>query len=120
MTARIGRRGFLSALAALPVLGLTHRRVWADNGVIQGAVHEVGIKGMAFAPARIAVRVGDSIRWTNADIVPHTASATDGGWDTGPIKKGESVTVEVSQSMTSTYKCRFHPKMTGGFEIVAA
>ena len=124
MISPVGRRGFLARLAALPTLclpafGLITRSARADDAVIDGQIHEVGMKGLAFAPARIEARVGDGIRWTNADLVPHTATATDKSWDTGPIKKGESVTVEVTEGLTGTYKCKFHPHMLGEIVVIA-
>ncbi len=76
------------------------------------------MKGLAFALARIEAKVGDGIRWTNADLAPHTATATDKSWDTGPIKKGESATVEVTEGMTGTCTCRFHPHMRGEVVVI--
>ena len=74
-------------------------------------MHEVRIKGFKFVPENLAAKPGDSITFINEDIAPHTATADDKSWDTGAIKKGESVTVEVNQGFASAYFCRFHPKM---------
>ena len=120
MISGIGRRGFLASLAALPVLGLIARGAQAHNGVILGRIHEVQMKGLAFTPARIKAKVGDGIRWSNADLAPHTATATDKSWDTGPITNGKNVTIEVTEVMTGTYKCKFHPHMLGEILVSAA
>lgn len=41
--------------------------------------HVVEIRDFGFHPQSIQVSVGDIIVWTNRDIVPHTATAGDGG-----------------------------------------
>lgn len=103
-------------------------RRWVVGGLIgaalatsvkaqDGTIHDVEIKSFAFAPARLAVKVGDSIRWTNQDLSPHTATAEDGSWDTGPIEQGQSVVLEVTAAMAAEYHCLFHPNMTAGLAI---
>ena len=42
------------------------------------ANHAVQIKGMKFNPSKISVAVGDTITFTNADAMTHTATALDG------------------------------------------
>ncbi len=79
--------------------------------------HTVVIKKFKFIPDRINVRVGDTIEWINQDIVPHTATADAGDWDTKKLKKGESNSVEVTADMTTSYFCVFHPKMKGEIAI---
>ncbi len=39
-----------------------------------GLVYDVAIAGMAFRPAKIQILVGATVRWTNYDAVPHTAT----------------------------------------------
>lgn len=107
------RRGLIGAALALPFVLAGARRALAAAG----KVHEVEITGMAFAPAALSVAPGDSIRWTNRDLVPHTATATDQSWTSPPLKKGESFTLEVTKGMTGTYKCRFHPSMKGTITV---
>jgi plastocyanin len=36
----------------------------------------------------VEAAVGDTLVWSNADVVPHTAMADGGGWDTGSIPAG--------------------------------
>lgn len=81
-------------------------------------VHDIAIKRFAYEPARIQARVGDTIRWTNLDIVPHTASADDLSWDTGELTRDQSAEIFVEDGMEATYFCVFHPHMTGVIEIV--
>lgn len=113
----VSRRAVLAgASAALAVTSAEWAR--AHNGINHNPVtHEVEVSGFAFDPAMLAVRVGDSIRWTNRDVAPHTATARDGTWDTGTLGQGESTEVEVTMEMAGEYYCRFHPVMVGSLDV---
>ena len=77
---------------------------------------EAGIESFAFVPDRLVLRAGDTVRWTNHDIAPHTATDKAGSWDTGRIGKGEIAEVSFEAPGTYTVICRYHPKMAA--EIV--
>lgn len=109
----LSRRAVLGgALASATTLTLSAR---ADEAPV---VHEVTIKRFTYEPEHLQVRVGDSIRWTNLDIAPHTASADELSWDTGELKKGESAEIVITDGMELKYFCVFHPHMKGTFEII--
>ena len=82
-----------------------------------GQVHEVAIRDLVFEPEHLVVRVGDTIRWTNYDIAPHTATAEEFGWDTEELAQGDSAEITVTADMETAYFCVFHPHMTGTLEI---
>jgi len=75
--------------------------------------HVVEIHGMAFTPAALDVAVGDTVTWINHDVVPHTATAEDGAWDSGSLKQGAEWSLVVKASGPVDYRCAFHPQMTG-------
>ena len=54
------------------------------------AVIEIKMAQVAYAPAQVSAHVGDTVEWTNEDIVAHTATARNGDWDVmvGPNSKG--------------------------------
>lgn len=79
--------------------------------------HDITITSFQFEPKHIVVKVGDMIRWTNADLAPHTATAMDASWDTGEIVKDASQSVTVTEGMESSYFCAFHPHMKGTIEL---
>ena len=79
--------------------------------------HDVRITAFRFEPRHLVVKPGDMIRWTNADLAPHTATATDFGWDTGELGKGDNQTVPVTKDMETSYFCAFHPHMKGTLEV---
>ena len=82
-----------------------------------GRLHEVAIRNLVFEPEHLVVRVGDTIRWTNHDIAPHTATATEFGWDTGELARGDSAGITVTADMETGYFCVFHPHMKGRLDI---
>jgi len=67
---------------------------------------------LAFVPAEVSARVGDTIEWVNADFVAHTATARDGAWDVLiPVKTTKSIVLKAEG--VEDYYCKFHPNMTG-------
>jgi plastocyanin len=75
----------------------------------------VAIANFKFKPATIAIRKGSSVRWTNNDAAPHSATGDDnaaGPFDTGRLGKGQSKSVTFSKPGTYAYHCVYHPFMT--------
>lgn len=115
MTFEFKRRRFLARALGLPIAWMGNaKQVFAEFSTM----HEIEIKEFAFDPAILEVRPGDHIRWTNQDISPHTATADDGSWDTGELKKRESATLEVTTNMAATYFCAYHPTMQGKLVVL--
>ena len=115
MASKIIRRDVLvGAAATAGALSLSSLAVHAEAP----QTHEVSIKALKFKPKNIKVKVGDTIRWTNEDIAPHTATALEASWDTGEMLKGDSRTVTVTEGMETKYFCVFHPHMKGAIELV--
>jgi plastocyanin len=77
------------------------------------ANHAVQIKGMKFNPAKIAVAVGGTVTFTNADSATHTATALDGSFDTGHLAKGKSAKVKITAAGAHRFKCAIHASMKG-------
>lgn len=73
----------------------------------------VGMKGFAFAPATITIKVGESVEWINDDTVNHTVTADDGSFDSGNEAPGNSYTHKFDKAGTYTYFCKWHPNMKG-------
>ncbi|MEO1702462.1 MAG: cupredoxin family copper-binding protein [Pseudomonadota bacterium] len=99
------KRVFIAAIAAV-ALSSTH-------AMAAGHAKQVRIAGFAFGPAELTVSVGDTITFLNGDGAPHTATATDGSFDTGRLNSGDSATVTITSAGTYEYVCSFHPSMKG-------
>jgi plastocyanin len=82
----------------------------------------ISINGMngsqSFSPNPAGVKVGEQIRWHNADSVAHTATQDGGGFDTGAISPGAtSAPITLTTAGTINYHCAFHPSMVGTLSV---
>jgi plastocyanin len=77
---------------------------------------QIVIQNLAFAPAEVSAKVGDTIEWVNKDVFVHTATARNGDFDVNqPPKK--TVTSVLQKAGTVEYYCRFHPNMKAVLKI---
>lgn len=98
------RRQFVTLLglgATLPLIA----------GPARAADHSVMIRNMKFEPAELTIAAGDTVTFTNADGAPHTATADDGSFDTGKLKKGDSASLTFSTAGSFAYHCEIHRGM---------
>jgi plastocyanin len=80
--------------------------------------HVVRIENFTFQPATVAAAVGDTIVWTNTDIVPHSATARDGAWDSKLIASGGGTfRLVVRSTGRQAYYCVAHPNMQGTIDV---
>lgn len=106
-----------------PVAAAEHATVRAAAKTVSAHTagsQSVTIKNFEFAPRSITVNVGDSIAWTNQDDVAHTATASDGSFDTGNLSKGQSGSHTFDTPGTYAYICSIHPSMKGTVVVRAA
>ena len=82
-----------------------------------GKDHTVRIEGMKFVPEKLEVAAGDTITWTNADIVPHTVTAQAAKIESGSIDGGKSWKLVAKRKGEMPYVCRFHPMMRGTISV---
>jgi plastocyanin len=78
-----------------------------------GAACTVEIKDFAFHPAQIEISTGTTVTWTNNDTVAHTATATDGTFDSGILDPGASFTYTFDKPGSYDFACLIHPQMKG-------
>jgi plastocyanin len=71
----------------------------------------VSIVDFSFMPQRLAVRVGDSVTWTNNGEAPHTT--TSATWDSGTLEPGETFTRTFNAPGRFVYRCNIHRTMRG-------
>jgi len=75
--------------------------------------HVVTIADMQFTPATLDLVPGDTVVWINKDLVPHTATAASGTFDSGKIEAQNSWRYTIRASGRFSYACAYHPTMTG-------
>jgi len=66
-----------------------------------------------FDPPTLTVQVGQAIRFTNSGKIAHTATQSQGAFDTGFLKNGESATLTYDTPGTFAFFCQPHPWMQG-------
>jgi plastocyanin len=90
-----------------------------DPSLSAVVIEIVGISGnMSFSPATASLRVGQQVRWHNADGIVHTATQNGGGFDTGFISPGAtSAPITVTAPGTLSYHCEVHPSMVGALGV---
>ncbi|MFK5947638.1 MAG: plastocyanin/azurin family copper-binding protein [Methylococcales bacterium] len=75
-------------------------------------LHQVEISSFTFKPQLLKVNIGDSITWTNNDIVPHNIIDGENQKILSPeIPSGATFTYIVKKPMS--YQCGLHPSMKG-------
>jgi plastocyanin len=104
---------------------LTTILVLAAHGVAHAAIVDVGVEDFEFDPERVAVQLGDTVRWTNRDVA-HTTTSDDadsptplgppgvGWWDSGVLVEDQSFSWDFTAAGTFPYHCEIHPQMRGG------
>ena len=71
----------------------------------------VEIKKHTYNPDSITVPVGTAVVWRNFDSVPHTATSTNGLFDSGVLDQGENFSYTFQDPGTYDYYCMIHPYM---------
>jgi plastocyanin len=66
---------------------------------------------MRFVPERLEVAAGDTVTWTNQDLVPHSVTSARAGVESGTIAPGASWRFKAARRGEMPYACRFHPTM---------
>ena len=81
---------------------------------------QVEIRALAFQTAALRVALGDTVTWTNQEIVPHTV--TSDGPDASlqsPMLARDSTFTWVAKAIgTVRYHCQYHPSMIATVEVV--
>jgi plastocyanin len=79
--------------------------------------HHVTMDASSFSPATLTVSVGDSVVWTNKDILVHSATSKGAPFDSGRMESGATWTYTAKTKGQFPYVCTFHPTMTGELRV---
>jgi plastocyanin len=78
----------------------------------------VTIVDYTYKPARLTVVAGTTVKFTNQDSTPHTATSKRfGAFETGSIETGKTGEIRLDKPGTYAYYCAFHPFMKGTIEV---
>ncbi len=94
---------------ALPFL------LWVDRGWAGGHGPEVSLDHSHVQPARIEIKVGESITFKNVVEMPggHTVVADDGSFESPPLNKGETWTHPFAKPGDYKFHLKQHPDTKG-------
>lgn len=73
--------------------------------------HIVSIQHYKYMPEVLTIPVGDTIEWKNSDDVPHTATSTQKGFDSGNLPTGGTWEFHTTKPGEYFYYCTYHPNM---------
>jgi len=107
-------RSILRREAAAAALGAILLAFAARSG--RAEVIRIKMEKLVFTPKEATAHVGDTIEWTNADFVAHTATARNGAWDV-MLAPHATRTLVLKAAGKVDYYCRFHPGMTGTITV---
>lgn len=80
----------------------------------------VQMRDFSFAPATVEVTAGSTVVFDNTGRAPHTATATDGSFDSDLVSPGGSFERRFDEIGSFAYTCLLHPEMTGEVVVTAA
>lgn len=85
-----------------------------------GGVVEVKMQNIAFSPATVQAKVGQTIKWTNEDAVDHNVIGSGAQSFRSPSAFGQGGTFSVKLTKPGTIKfiCSLHPATMGNGKIV--
>jgi plastocyanin len=90
----------------------------SSTNEVAAATDKVSIENFNFTPAKITVKMGTKVTWTNNDSVAHTVTADSG---TGPksdnISPGGTYSYTFDSVGNFAYHCNIHPDMTGSVTV---
>ncbi len=107
-----------AAVTSTAVLAVSAAMIGGCPSTEPPGANEVFMRSIAFDPPEITINVGETVTWTNMDIVPHTAtSGNPGDADLGSVFKSERLGINGSFEHTFDepgefiYFCEVHPNM---------
>lgn len=116
LTARARLAVLVTPLALLTVACGKSSGGAQSTGAGSGAV--VTIKKLAYQPARVEIRAGQTVTWRFEDApTPHTVTAADHSFDSGTMTSGE-FNHAFDKPGTYDYNCTVHPQQMRGTVVV--
>jgi plastocyanin len=106
-------RALLLAATCLAAAGCGDAPKPAATATAPAAVVQVAMHGNRFVPARVVVRRGQTVRWTNHDAVAHTVASKALRLSSEGIAGGETFSYRPRAAGRFRYYCTIHAGQTG-------
>lgn len=88
--------------------------------VAQNSAVSVTIDNFVFEPAKLTVKAGTTVTWTNRDDIPHTVASKDRLFKSKVMDTDETYSFTFATPGEFTYFCSLHPHMTGTIVVEGA
>ena len=116
---------FLVILLSLSSCSPNHKATTSQPIVIkeqpqtsqQTADTTVKIRNFKFEPANLAIAVGKTVQFINVDEEPHTATATDGTFNSKALDTNQTWNYTATKPGIYPYICSVHPFMKGTLTV---
>jgi len=78
-----------------------------------GGAVAVTMQNIAFNPATLHAKVGETVKWTNMDQVPHNVTYVGGPKfaSSSTFGNGGTFSLKLTKAGTIQYRCTIHPQM---------
>src|SRR5919202_5225378 len=83
----------------------------------QTADATVKIRNFKFEPANLAIAVGKTVQFINVDEEPHTATSTDGIFNSKALDTNQTWNYTATKPGAFPYICSVHPFMKGTLTV---
>ncbi len=120
LTLRVRRHRPTKALPAGPTSPRQEQSTRHEPRAHAASDPGVTISDFKFTASTVTVHAGQTITWANDGPSSHSATAKDGSFNTGVLKKGATASHTFTQPGTYTYFCQIHPFMHGTVIVLAA
>ena len=74
---------------------------------------QVIMKNIAYDPASLTFKVGQTVTWVNQDSTQHDVVANKGAFKSGLLQTGGTLSFTFTKAGTYQYYCSIHPNMNG-------
>jgi len=81
--------------------------------MVKGTASNQDCADRCYMPNIVSVAAGGKVTWNNVDSAAHTATATDGSFDTSLVNAGSTASHTFRNVGTYPYMCILHPWMKG-------
>ena len=80
-------------------------------------IHAINVRDGGFGPDTDRLKLGEKVIWINRGTRPHTVTASDKTFDSGPISPAASWSYSTVRRGVLRYTCALHPAETGAVVV---
>jgi len=107
----------MAAVVAALAIFVSATGVFAQSATDVNITDGQTLDAYGFDQPTLGVNVGDTVTLTNTGNMPHTVTAADGSFDSGPLNPGDTFSFTFSAPGTYKYACSPHPWMTAAVTV---